>query len=240
MKAPASTKKAIALIPARGGSKGIRNKNLVSFSGRPLIAWTIEAARNAQCIQRVVVTTDDPRIRQAARQCGAETIDRPKRLATDLSPTIDATLHAIRRFLKSGADAGVPLAVLQPTSPLRTTRDIEKAFAEFLSRPDGSVIAVQPLAYPPCWAFQETKRGTLKRCAVDPKLLQTRRQDLPRFFGPNGSIYIARLGDVLRKRTLFVEPVRKYVMDAERSIDINTTNDLTQAMMWWSHHRSKR
>lgn len=226
----------VALVPARGGSRGIRRKNLIDFSGRPLVAWTVETARRAACVGRVVVSTDDPEIARAARLAGAEVpFLRPKRLATDASPTVDAVIHACSWLLARGVRAETPLAVLQPTSPLRTARDIEKAALLFHAGRTGSVVSAQPLdKVHPWWALLETGDGTVR--PAFPGKLKAVRQSLPRAYAPNGAIYIARLADIVKRKTLYIPPIRCHVMDAERSIDIDTPADYAQALLAWRKH----
>lgn len=223
--------RAVALVPARGGSKGIPGKNLIEFSGRPLIAWTIEAARRAPGVGQVLVSTEDRRIAEAARLAGADVpFMRPKRLATDDTSTIEVVLHAARWLAARKTPRQTVLLVLQPTSPLRTDRDIEKALALLHAKRAGSVVSMKRLdKNHPWWSFVETKGGRVEPAIPHPKRLTARRQDLPAAYVPNGAIYAVRLGDVLKKKALYVPPVFPYVMDAARSVDIDTIADLAEA-----------
>ncbi len=231
--------RAIALIPARGGSKGIVGKNLLEFSGRPLIAWSIEAARRAPGIGRVVVTTDDRRIAEAARTAGADVpFMRPKRLAGDDTPMIEVAVHACRWLAARKTPRETVIVLLQPTSPLRTSRDIEKALALFHEKKAGSVVAMKRLEKNhPWWSFIEIRGGRVEPAIPHPRRLTARRQDLPAAFVPNGAIYAARLGDILSRKTLFVPPVHPYVMEAGRSTDIDTIADLTEARLAFEKYR---
>lgn len=231
--------RAIVLIPARGGSKGIVGKNLIEFSGRPLIAWSIEAARRAQSVGRIIVTTDDRKIAEAARTAGADVpFMRPKKFATDTSPTIEAAIHACRWLVTHKTPRDTPVVVLQPTSPLRTGRDIEKALALFQERRAGSVVSMKRLDKGhPWWSFIEIRGGRVKPAINDRHRLSALRQDLPPAYIPNGAIYVVRLGDILSKKTLFVPPIHPYVMEPDRSVDIDTIADLTEARMTFDKYR---
>lgn len=216
----------VALIPARGGSKGIPRKNLAPLAGKPLIAWTIEAARHCAGIDRVLVSTDDEEIAAACRTLGAEVpFLRPAALALDTSPAIDAVLHALDWMVKEMPVPPTHLLLLQPTSPLRTTDDVSGAL-EIANRQDADgVVSVSAVRDHPYWTKTIDAEGNLSDF-LPQELKATRRQDLPEVFAVNGAIYLARI-EVLRDlRTFYTGRTKAYVMPPERALDIDTPWDL--------------
>jgi N-acylneuraminate cytidylyltransferase/CMP-N,N'-diacetyllegionaminic acid synthase len=142
----------IALVPARGGSKGLPGKNVLPLLGKPLIAWTIEQAKACSYIDRVMVTTDDDGIAAAAREFGADVpFKRPAHLATDAAKSLDVVLHALD-WLEAHGDRYDLLVLLQPTSPLRTAGDIGGALDLFISKNAGAVVSVCETDHHPYWS----------------------------------------------------------------------------------------
>lgn len=208
------------LIPARGGSKGIPRKNLYQFNSRPLISYTIEAALSSGLLKEVFVSTDDPEIAKFAEEMGADVIIRPPELADDSAPTVDVALHALRKTGFNGA-----VAVLQPTSPLRTSKDIDNALELFRDTPEAdSLVSVTDFPHPPFWALK-IEGGRLKPL-FNHKYLQMRRQDLEKAYIPNGAIFIGERKTLEDRRTFYTENTIPYYMPPERSIDIDTLLDL--------------
>lgn len=201
----------LGLIPARGGSKGIPRKNLLPIAGKPLIAWTIEAALAAKCIDRVVVTTDDEEIARVAKTYRADVpFLRPAELARDETPGIDPVLHAIDAV--TGYDRVV---LLQPTSPLRTAADIDSAIA--LAEAGASVVSVTEAVHAD-WIFAMDAHGALDIGATPPV---ARRQDMVKRYALNGAIYVARCAILRESRGFLASGTLGYVMPAERSVDID-------------------
>jgi CMP-N-acetylneuraminic acid synthetase len=215
----------LAIITARGGSKGLPGKNLVLLGGRPLVLWTIEAAQASSSVDRLVVTTDDPEIRAVSERAGAEVIDRPAELASDGARSEDAVLHALDSLAEKGF-APERLVLLQPTSPLRTGDQIDEALA-LLSGGVGSVVSVCEAEHHPYKALTEVD-GTL-RAIQDPALLSAPRQELPRALRQNGAIYAVSVEDFRSSGRLTHEPMRGYVMDRRTSVDIDDAFDLQVA-----------
>ncbi len=215
----------LALIPARGGSKGFPRKNVATLAGRPLIAHTIEAAKAAASVDRVVVSTDDEEIGAAARAAGAELpFTRPAALATDEAATADVIRHAVRALGLGDDDAFV---LLQPTSPLRTAQDIDEAIALFQDRDADAVISVTAHEHPLAWAQLLNEDGLL---LPHPSLAaEGRRQDLTVTYRPNGAIYVIRLANFLRHGQIRGPRTYGYAMPPERSVDIDTPFDLRLA-----------
>jgi CMP-N,N'-diacetyllegionaminic acid synthase len=214
----------LAVIPARGGSKGILRKNIVPLGGRPLIAWTIEAALTASCISRVIVTTDDSEIADIAFAAGADVpFLRPEAIASDTASSADVLAHAIE--LLPGYDYAV---LLQPTSPLRTGQDIDAAFSMWQSQGGYSCASVTEASESPWLMFHRTPEGKLERLLEMPGE-DTRRQCLPVAFMLNGAIYFVKSNDFMRDRRFIDRSTVGYLMPADRSIDIDTISDLELA-----------
>lgn len=209
----------LALIPARGGSKGIPRKNIRSIAGKPLIAWTIEAALRSGLLDAVVVTTDDPEIAEVARRAGAQVpFLRPAALAQDDTPGIAPVLHALDML--PGYDA---VLLLQPTSPLRSTVDIDACLGLAQTRHAVSVVSVTEPDTHPDWTYRLDADQRLTRLSGDAPA--TRRQDLPPVVTLNGALYYART-DWLRQGQQLVAPVTlAYLMPRARSVDIDTLLD---------------
>lgn len=211
--------KTLALIPARGGSKGIPRKNIKSLAGKPLIVWSIEAALRSEQLEAVVVSTDDSEIAELARNAGAQVpFMRPAELAQDHSSGLDPVLHALDQLPQYDA-----VLLLQPTSPLRTTQDIDACL--HLAREHGtpSVVSVTEPETHPYWVYRVTEGRRLE------KLIDTaavaRRQDLPVMAALNGALYFAEADWLRRGRSLIGPETLAYVMPRERSVDLDTPLD---------------
>lgn len=209
----------VALIPARSGSKGIIDKNIKLFCGKPLIQWTIEAALNSSSIDRVIVSTDDKKYASLSQKLGAEVpFIRPAELAKDNSPSISFILHALEEL----PDAN-ELLLLQPTSPLRTTEDIESLITFWKSTPRESIISITPAEVHPSWMFALNQDSTLKPLSANKKAF--RRQDLPNTYVINGALYLATRDFLVREKSFFSKNTLGYLIPKERSIDIDTELD---------------
>jgi len=209
----------LALIPARGGSKGIPRKNIRELAGKPLIAWTIQAALAAEGVERVVVSTEDEEIAEVARNWGAETpFLRPAELASDTAPGIAPVLHAIDHL--PGHDS---LILLQPTSPLRSAVQIEGLLSFAAEREASSVVSVCEVEEHPSWMFRKDSDGMLAPYAGLEEA--TRRQDLPSLYSLNGAMYWVRTDWLRETRSLVGEGTLGFSMDAESSTDIDTMLD---------------
>jgi CMP-N,N'-diacetyllegionaminic acid synthase len=212
-------------VVARGGSKSIPRKNLARLAGRPLIAWTIEAALRCRAVDRVVVSTDDDEIAAVARAQGAEApFLRPPDLAQDDTPTMPVVIHALRWLeVEQGYLPDVVL-LLQPTSPLRTADDITSAMALAHERSADSVVSVSTALSHPYLAKRITTDGRLEDFMAHPKV--ERRQDLEPAYSLNGAIYLARRAHLLETQTFYGPKTYAYVMPPERSLDVDTPWDL--------------
>jgi CMP-N,N'-diacetyllegionaminic acid synthase len=209
----------LALIPARGGSKGVPRKNIKPLGGKPLIAWTIEAALRSRLVDAIVVSTDDEEIAAVAREYGAQVpYLRAASLARDDTPGIDPVLDALTRV--PGFEAVV---MLQPTSPLRTAADIDACieFTETLGAP--SAVSVSSAAHHPYWMYRLGGDHRLHAIVDTPPV--TRRQDLPAVYALNGAVYYARTAWLCEHRAFVGTETVAYVMPPERSVDLDTLLD---------------
>ena len=208
-----------ALIPARGGSKGIPRKNIKLIAGKPLIVWTIEAALRSSLLSAVVVSTDDPEIADVARRAGAQVpFMRPVELAQDQTPGLDPVLHALDQLPQFDS-----VLLLQPTSPLRTTDDIDACLQLALAHNAPSVVSVSEADTHPYWTYRVTGDQALRRF-VDAEPI-ARRQDLPTAYALNGALYFAEVNWLRSSGSLVGVETLAYVMARDRSVDLDTPLD---------------
>ena len=214
----------IAIIPARGGSKGIPNKNLVEVNGQSLVTRAIDSAVQSGAVDFIVVSSDDPTILEAAKLAGAIAIERPAELASDTSAIEDAISHALQKFSE---DHQVPttLVLLQPTSPLRQSSTISDAIRLFTeSGSTGSVYGVIEAEHHPYKTFIATDAGLQPVRNVED--LSRSRQELPKAYRQSGSIYIVGVQDFLDTKSLYRSPVRWIEVSLEEAIDVDTPANL--------------
>ncbi|MBE7554831.1 MAG: acylneuraminate cytidylyltransferase family protein [Anaerolineales bacterium] len=217
----------LGIIPARGGSKGIPRKNVRQVGGRPLIAWTWEAAQVTPTVTRLIVSTDDQEIAGLARAAGIEIpFIRPAQFASDTASAIDVVSHALNWLQEQEQYRPDFVLWLQPTSPLRTSADIEAAATLAQEKAADSVISVCPVEHQhPALMKRVESNGLLKSWQDDQTLIQ-RRQELPPVYCLNGAIYLIRREVLLEQQTFYPEATFAYVMPSERSLDIDTPWDL--------------
>jgi CMP-N-acetylneuraminic acid synthetase len=221
----------VGLITARGGSKGLPGKNVRPLLGKPLIAWTIDAAKASASLSRVIVSTDDLDIAAAARRHGAEVpFIRPPELAQDNSSHISVVEHALGWLGEKEGFRPDYLLLLQPTSPLRTAEDIEGAIEVAVAGKARAVIGVCEPAHHPAGLKRITPEGAIVDMYPQPAGY-VRRQDLPTVYAVNGAIYLARTELILEEKTFEPPDARPYVMPRERSLDIDTLWDFQLAEM---------
>jgi len=216
----------LALIPARGGSKGIKGKNIIDLQGKPLISYTIDAALKSSYIDRTVVTTDSEIIANVSRDYGADVpFLRPEELASDTAKTIDVVLHAINT-LNSNSNQYDVLILLQPTQPLRDTNDIDRAIEYFFSNDMKGLTSVSPVDDNPILIRTINEKGELSSLLG---LNSTcRRQDMDQYYRVNGCIYINKI-DEISKETSFNDNPIGYIMQPSHSVDIDELKDLVLA-----------
>lgn len=217
-------KNILALIPARGGSKGLPRKNILPIAGRPLIAWTIEAARTSNYIDRIVISTDDEEIAEVSKVYGADVpFLRPKELATDEAKSMDVVFHAIHTIEATGAIYDV-VVLLQPTSPLRTREDIDCAVELLFSKDAGAVVSVCETEHHPYWANMLPPDGNMKDF-LRPDISNINRQELPIFYRLNGALYLASIKYLKANKGFINSDTYAYIMSQDRSVDIDTAFD---------------
>jgi N-acylneuraminate cytidylyltransferase/CMP-N,N'-diacetyllegionaminic acid synthase len=218
--------KILAIIPARGGSKGIPRKNIRPLCGKPLIAWTIEQAIQSKLLNRVIISTEDEEIAQISRQYGAEVpFLRPAELAMDDTTSVDTLIHAVQWLENEEQYHPNYIMLLQPTSPLRIREDIEAVVKLAQEKQADTVVTVCPVRDHPYW----TKKLTDNQQLADFLSLENislRRQDLPPVYALNGAIYLAKRDVFLSKKSFYTDQTYGYIMPIERSIDIDTEWDL--------------
>lgn len=217
--------KVIAIIPARGGSKGIPRKNLVNFSGKPLMQWSIDAALKSKYITDVVVSSDDDEILNLA-QLNEEVIviKRPKELAQDNSKTAPVLTHVLESLKEVKFDY---LILLQPTSPLRTAKDIDLAFEKLLNSEATSLISVCELEHHPFKSFKVDEKGYLQG-VINNDYPFYPRQSLPKAYRANGAIYIIKVNNFIKDKRLLTNKATYFEMSIDASLDIDTIKDLRQ------------
>jgi CMP-N,N'-diacetyllegionaminic acid synthase len=216
----------LAIIPARGGSKRLPGKNILDFAGKPLIAWTIDAALKSKYINNIIVSTDDAQIASIAKEYGAKVpFLRPDNLASDEATTIDVVLDLLSRI----SEKYKYIALLQPTSPLRTYQHIDES-VEQLGDKD-SVVSVVKTEHPLEWCNTLPSDKNLDNF-IDDSVRNKRSQDLPDRYRINGAIYIVKTDVLLRVKSFLLEKgAVAYVMDRDSSIDIDHKQDFIIALM---------
>jgi CMP-N,N'-diacetyllegionaminic acid synthase len=212
--------KVLAVIPARGGSKGIPRKNIKILGGKPLIAWTIEAALKAPSINRLIVSTEDKEIAAVAKQFGAKVpFMRPLDLAQDDTPGIAPVLHAIEQLTDYDW-----VLLLQPTTPLRSVEDIEGIIQFCRDEAAPSAVSVTQVSKHPFWMYQRDDQSRLQPLIPNrPEI--TRRQELPCAYALNGALYLARIDWLIQNQGFIGSETLGYVMPEERSVDLDTPKD---------------
>lgn len=219
-------KTVLAVIPARGGSKGVPRKNVRELRGKPLIAWTIEEAKKSKYIDRLILSSDDPEIISIAESFGCEVpFVRPAELAQDETPGIDPVLHAIDML--PGYDLVV---LLQATSPLRIAEDIDGCIASCVENEAMATVSVVQAEQNPYWMYTVGERGQMAPLIPSDKFIG-RRQELPDVYILNGAVYVAYKEWLMTHKTFLTDRTTAFVMPKERSPDIDTESDLTLLSM---------
>lgn len=215
------TKKFLAIIPARGGSKRLPRKNILDLAGKPLIAWTIEAALNSKYIDTVVVSSDDQEILAISAAYGAKTLKRPKSLASDTATTFDTLYHAIDHY--PGYEY---IILLQPTSPLRTVNHIDESIHLLFEKNADAIISVCKTDHNPLWSNTLPSDGNMCNFMKD-EIKNLRSQDLPKYYRLNGAIYICKTQRLLEDKSFMLkDKIFAFEMDKKNSIDIDEEVDL--------------
>ena len=216
-------KKVLCLVPARGGSKGVPGKNLVKVQGKSLLDWTVDSAKKSKYIDRIVLSSEDIAIIEAAKIAGCDVpFIRPKELASDVTGTMEVVFHALENL----SEKFDYIVLLQITSPLRNEQDIDTCLENCEeSNIYNACVSLCGLEKSPDWMFTLSEENTIKKFKPDAKFV-TRRQDSEQIYYPNGAVYVADI-EWLQDQVHFITPdTLGYIMPSERSIDIDTPLDL--------------
>lgn len=216
-----NAKKVLALIPARGGSKRLPRKNVLDLAGKPLIAWTIDAAKKSQYVDRIIVSTDDAEIATISKNYGAMVpFMRPDYLASDTASSNDVILHALQA-LNEYYDL---IVVLQPTSPLRNHSHIDHSLEMLIENNAEGIVSVTPCEHSPLWSNILPDDGCMDNFLNEYSNL--RSQDLPQYFRLNGALYSFTSESLLQNSgVVYSKHVYAYVISGEHSVDIDSQLD---------------
>lgn len=215
-----NNKKVLGVIPARGGSKGVPRKNIRSLAGKPLIAWTIEAARKSVYIDRVIVSSDNLEIIEVAKALGADVpFVRPKRLARDQTSGMDPVIHALKEIPNYDY-----VVLLQPTSPLRLPEDIDACIEQVQNIGAPACVSVSEPEKSPYWMYTLQHGGAMQPL-ISQKENAVVRQDLPDVYALNGAVYVADIKWLLDTKSFLTNETVAYIMPKSRSYDIDTEED---------------
>ena len=220
-----NNKSILAIIPARKGSKRLVGKNMLDLKEKPLIAWTIEEALKSKYIDNIIISSDDENIINFSKQYKEINVPfiRPKELSTDKANSLDLVLHALN-FYRSNYKNFDYVMLLQPTSPLRKSKDIDYSIEE-LSKDVKSVVSVCETEHSPLWSNILPDNKSMKNF-LSKEIQNLRSQDLPKYYRLNGAIYISEVEYLVKERGFLGDQTKAYIMPTERSIDIDTKIDL--------------
>lgn len=218
------TNKYLAIIPARGGSKRLPRKNILKLSGKPLIAWSIEAGLKSKYINKLIVSSDDCKILEISNDFGANIIKRPFELASDTATSFDAIKHTIENTEKYEY-----VVLLQPTSPLRNEKHIDEAIELLEEKKADAVISVCEMDHNPLWSNTIPENKNMNNFLRE-EILNMRSQDLEKYYRLNGAIYICKIEKLLENKSFFLKNnIFAYKMNRNDSVDIDEEIDFKLA-----------
>ena len=223
----------IAIIPARGGSKGIPRKNIKLLNGKPLISYTIAAAKQSKHIEQVIVSTEDKEIKEVSMKHGAEIIDRPDELAQDNSPTLPVLQHTIKTLQDNNKKVKL-IVLLQSTAQFQKAKEIDEAIETVLNGNWDSLISLSPVPkhFNPIWQKKISDNGQVLNVSdsepINDDKKSTRRQDLKQTYWKNGQIYIITPETLMEQNSLFGERCASYIIN-RNIVNIDTGEDWKQA-----------
>jgi len=220
----------LAIIPARGGSKGIKNKNIKKLCGYPLIAWTILTAKKSKYIKQIVVSTDSKKIAKVSRKYGATVpFIRPKKYATDKASSFSVLKHAINFFNSKNINFDYVI-LLEPTSPLRQVEDIDNCIKKVLRKKIDTMVTVSKvICQHPRFIYSINKRNILVPYLANNDNLYMRRQDIDPLYYLEGSIYLSRIKTLMEKKTFYHNKTVAYKIEKWKSLEIDDMDDLNFA-----------
>lgn len=222
--------KILAIIPVRGGSKGVPGKNIKLLGGKPLLAYTSEIALQSKQLTEVIVSTEDESIGEVAKSLGVQVpFMRPMVLAQDDTPTIDVLIHALEWY-KNQTIFFDAVCLLQVTSPIRTLEFLDKAIEKFMASDCDALVSVQkvPHEYNPHWTFEVNAEGNLKIATGEAEIIQ-RRQELPTAYHRDGSIYITKTDVLLKEHSLYGKSTAFIESEPDFYVNIDTMEDWEKA-----------
>lgn len=223
-------KRLLAVIPARCGSKGLPNKNILPLGGKPMLAYSILAAIKAGVFEEIFVSTDSEEYADISRRYGASVpFLRSKELATDTSSSWDCVIEALVKYKALGKEFDL-VVFLQPTSPLRTAQDILNALQIMMDKNADAVVAVCETEHCPLWSNTLPPDLSMKDF-IPTQVLNIPRQSIPKYYRINGAVYIVRAEDIQKSQNIYAGAAFAYVMPRERSIDIDVKCDFITAEM---------
>ena len=214
----------IAIIPARSGSKGLMDKNTKLLNGKPLLAYTIEAAQKSNLFETITVSTDSEEYADIAVEWGASVpCLRDKALSTETANSWDVVKNVLHQYKKAGKNFDT-IALLQPTSPLRTFKDIINGYNEMVRKDANAIVAVCEVDHSPLWSNTLPADHSLNKF-IDHSVAKTPRESLPTFYRINGALYIVKTDYLLNTDNLYRENSFAYIMAKEHSVDIDDIMD---------------
>ena len=220
-------KKTVAVIPARGGSKRIPNKNIIDFNGKPMIAWTIDAAQKSGLFDKIVVSTDSEEIAAIGREYGADVPFLRDEKADDFSPVSEGTLRTLIQMEKQG-EFFTNVVQLFAVCPLRNAEDIINSYRFFEENTSPFVLSCFEYAWMnPWWAISLNEQHEAKWIFDEAK--QARSQDLPKLYSPTGAIWIAKVEELKKEKTFYGKGHIFWKLDWKRAVDIDNYEDLDLA-----------
>lgn len=224
----------LAIIPARGGSKGVPRKNIRLLAGKPVIAWTIDEAIKSKYIDRLILSSEDEEIIQVARKYGCEVpFKRPFELAQDDTPGIEPVIHVLNTLEKKYDY----IVLLQPTSPLRTVEDIDGCIQHCIEKGVHACVSITEAPQSPYWMYKMDDDNKLNPVVQSGEIIN-RRQDLPTVYVLNGAVYVAETKFINENRSFLTENTVGYIMSGENSVDIDTETDFAYCE-WFIDRRSR-
>lgn len=221
----------LGLVPARGGSKGIPRKNIKLLCGKPLLQYTAESALRARGLSKVILSTEDEEIADLGRNFGLQVpFLRPAELAEDTAPMLPVVQHALR-WMESRGESFDAVCLLQPTNPLRRSEDIDSCI-DLLEKSDADAavtVLEVPAEYNPHWVYFKREDETL-HLSMGGQNPITRRQDLPKAFHREGSVYVTRRQVIVENNSLYGNRLAGYLIDRSRSVNIDDSKDWERAV----------
>lgn len=232
--------KKIAVIPARGGSKRISQKNIIDFMGKPLMAWTIEAAQKSNIFDRIIVSTDDAKFAQVAGDYGCEVPFLRDTNADDITPVSEATIRAVQQTEKHYGETYDVVVQLMANAPIRNEADIQNHCNHFIENNFNFQLSCFPFGWMnPWWSFKLNEKHEHEW--LHPDAMKQRSQDLDKLFCPTGAIWIAKKDSLFQAKTFYGPDFKFYELDWKSAVDIDDHDDLdfAKAVFYLKSHQEK-